>query len=103
MIPQIEKFNCVDDIPEFPRCSSEEERLQKIEDYLNCGAIAKEDLIPGAWYVGQSRSTNIAQWFPRSGFHFPRYKMSGSYVDNIPHFFDNVDTDVFVPIRMVEI
>lgn len=98
-----EKFNCVDDVPEFQRFENEEDRLDAINAYLKAGAIAKEDLIPGAWYIGQSRSTNIAQWFPRGGFHFPRYKIGGSFVDNIPHFFDNIDTDIFVPIKMIEI
>lgn len=98
-----DKFNCVDDIPEFPRFEDEEERISTINAYLKAGAIAKENLIPGSWYIGQSRSTNIAQWFPRGGFHFPRYKMDEKYIDNIPHFFDRVDTDVFIPIKMIEI
>ena len=98
-----EKFNCVDDVPELPRFNSKEERLSVINAYLKAGAIAEEDLIPGAWYIGQSRITNIAQWFPNGGFHFPRYKMSGYFVDNIPHFTKNVDTDVFVPIKMIEL
>ena len=100
---ELEKFNCVDDIPEFPRFDDEEARHNCINAFLEAGAIAKENLINGAWYIGQSRSTNIAQWFKKGGFHFPRYKMDGCYVDNIPHFSDNVDTDVFVPFKMIEI
>lgn len=98
-----DKFNCVDDVPELPRFEDDEERTICIKSYLKAGAIAKEDLISGAWYIGQSRSTNIAQWFPKGGFHYPRYKLGGSFVDNIPHFFDRVDTDVFIPIKMIEI
>lgn len=100
---KIKKFEIVNDIPEFPRCDSEEERLEYIQAYLEAGAIPKEELISGDWYIGQSRSTNIAQWFPIGGFHFPRYKMDGKYVDNIPHFTENVDTDVFIPFKKIKI
>ena len=100
---ELKEFKHPNDVLEFPICSSEEKRLKTIEEYLDYGAIAKEDLIPGAWYIGNSRSTNIAQWFPKGGFHFPRYKMSGHYIDNIPHFSDNVNTDVFIPIKMIEL
>jgi len=97
------KFEKVDDIPEFPQCKSQEEYQRLVEAYLQAGAIAKEDLIDGAWYTGQSRSTNIAQWFRHGGFHFPRYKFSGKYVDNINHFQDDDGYDVFVPFKLVEI
>lgn len=99
----MQKFNKVDDIPEFPRYESQEEYRKLIEEYLEAGAIAKEDLISGAWYIGQSRSTNIAQWFPYGGFHFIRYKMNGKYVDNIPHFEDDRGYDLFIPFKLIEI
>lgn len=96
-------FERADDVPEFPLFKSEEDRQKAIKEYLEAGAIAKEDLIPMQWYIGQSRSTEIAQWVPRKGFQFIRYKLGGQYIDNIPHFFDDEDTDVFVPIKLIEL
>lgn len=98
----MKKFEKLEDIPEFPVVKNGE--YQKvIEDFINAGAIPKKNLIAGGWYIGQSRNTNIAQWFPKGGFHFPRYKFSGKYIDNIPHFEDVTDsTDVFVPFKIIE-
>lgn len=97
------KFEKVDDIPEFPRYESKEEYDKLVKAYIEAGAIPKKDLVSGEWYIGQSRSTNIAQWFPHGGFHFPRYKMDGKYVDNIPHFEDDDGYDLFIPFKLVEI
>lgn len=97
------KFEKVEDIPEFPRYESQEEYQRLIKEYIEAGAITKEDLVPGGWYVGQSRSANVAQWFPRSGFEFIRHKFSGSYIDNIPHFEDDDGNDLFIPFKLVEI
>lgn len=104
----LKHFEKCDDIPEFPRFDTEEERASLIVEYLKAGAIAKENLIPGAWYIGQSRSTNIAQYWPTGGFYFIRYKLGGAFVDHIPHFFDTIeekyaDTDVFIPFKIIEI
>ena len=95
------KFETLDDIPEFPRWDNEEEYHNLIETFIKAGAIAKKDLIAGAWYIGQSRSTNIAQWWPHGGFYFIRYKLDGKYVDKIPHFEDDRGNDVFIPFKLV--
>lgn len=97
------KFKKVDDIPEFPHYNSQEEYQKLVKDFIGAGSIPKSDLISGEWYIGQSRSTNIAQWFPQGGFHFIRYKMDGMYVDNIPHFEEDRGTDVFIPFKLIEI
>lgn len=100
----MKEFKCIDDIPEFPRCDTLEQFNRAIEEYLKAGAIAKEDLISGGWYIGQSRSTNIAQWFSNPGrFYFIRYKMDGKYVDDIHHFQDDDGYDLFIPFKLVEI
>lgn len=100
----MEKFNKIDDIPEFPRLEKEEDYQKLVKEYLEAGAIAKENLIPGAWYIGQSRSANVAQWFPNPGrFYFIRYKMDGKYVDDIHHFQDDNGYDLFIPFKLIEI
>ena len=97
----LKKFETVDDIPEFPKYKTQEEYENLIKEYLEAGAIAKKDLVSGGWYIGQSRSTNIAQWFPKTGFNYIRYKLGGSFVDNINHFQDDDGYDVFIPFKLV--
>lgn len=99
----VKKFEKLDDIPEFPRYKNSKEHQQLIEEYIKAGAIAKEDLVPGGWYIGQSRSANVAQWFPKTGFEFIRHKFSGCYIDYIPHFSNDTEYDVFVPFKLIEI
>lgn len=94
------KFENIDDIPEFPRYKSKEEYQDIIEKYLELGAIAKEDLILGGWYIGQSRSTGIAQWIGDK-FIFIRHKMDGRYIDSINHFEDDDNYDLFIPFKLV--
>ena len=102
LIKEGRKFTKVDDIPEFPRCNTPEEFQNNVKSYIKAGAIAKKDLVSGAWYIGQSRSTNFAQWFSNPGrFYFIRYKFSGEYVDNMHHFEDDEGYDVFVPYKKV--
>lgn len=98
------KFKKVDDIPEFPSNLTSSDAEEFARKYIEAGAIAKEDLISGGWYTGQSRNTNIAQWFPNPGrFYFIRYKMDGKYVDNIHHFQDDNGYDLFIPFKLIKI
>ena len=94
-------FKTIDDIPEFPRYDSEEEYHDLIEAYKNAGAIPKEKLINGAYYLGQSRSTNVAQWFPKDGFNYMRHKLGESFVDTINHFEDDNGYDLFIPLKLI--
>ncbi len=98
---ELKKFEKIDDIPEFPQWKSQEEYQKLVNEYIKAGAISKKDLIPGGWYIGQSRSTNIAQWWPKLGFEFIRHKFSGKYIDNINHFEDDNHYDVFIPFKLV--
>lgn len=98
----MKKFKKISDIPEFPGMITSTEAEELAKEYIEAGAIAKEDLISGGWYIGQSRSTNIAQWFPKPGrFYFIRYKMDGKYVDDIHHFQDDNGYDVFIPFKHI--
>ena len=96
----MKKFEKVDDIPEFPRYKSQEEYHKLIEEYLKAGAIAKEDLIKGAWYLGSCRNTIFAQWTGKR-FRFIRDKFSGSYIDTLNHFQDDDGYDLFVPFKLI--
>jgi hypothetical protein len=96
----LKKFDKVEDVPEFPGCKSEEEHNKLVKEYLEAGAIAKEDLIVGAWYAGTCRNTYMAQWTGKY-FRFIRDKFSGSYIDTLNHFQDDDGYDVFVPIKLI--
>jgi len=95
------KFEKVDDIPEFPGYESEKEYKELIDLYIKAGAIPMSELKPGGWYIGQCRNTTIAQWWPRSGFNYIRYKLGDKYVDTINHFEDDDGYDLFVPFKLI--
>lgn len=97
----IKVFKKLSDVPEFPGCKTAEESRQLADKFIEAGAIPKKDLIPGGWYLGQCRNTNVAQWWPHGGFHYIRYKMDGKYVDTINHFEDDDGYDVFVPFKLL--
>lgn len=98
----MKKFKTLKDIPEFPNYHSQEEFQQLIKEYIEAGAIPKDKLISGGWYIGQSRNCSIGQWFSKPGkFYFIKYKMGGKYVDDIPHFQDDNGFDVFVPFKLI--
>ena len=100
----MEKFKYINDIPEFPACNSSQEHEELCAEYILAGAIPKSELVSGDWYIGQSRSTNIAQWFSKpKKFYFIRYKMGGEYVDTIRHFQDDNGYDLFIPFKHIEI
>ena len=98
----MKKFKKIDDVLEFPLFRKEDDFNKAVEEYLEAGAIAKEDLIPGGWYVGQCRNTTIAQWWPNLGFEYIRHKIT-PYVEHIPHFQDGFkeEYDVFVPFKLI--
>ena len=101
----MKKFECVDDVPEFPRFKNEEDFFKAVDEYLEAGAIAKEDLVPGGWYIGQCRNCYVAQWWPKEGFEYIRHKIGGPFIEYIPHFQDGFDEeyDVFIPIKLMYI
>jgi hypothetical protein len=94
------KFKDLNDIPEFPRCNSEEHE-ELVNLYIKAGAISKSELKPGGWYIGQCRNTTIAQWWPKSGFNYIRYKFGDKYVDTINHFEDDNGYDLFIPFKLI--
>lgn len=95
------KFKDLNDIPEFPGCNSKEEHEELVNLYIKAGAISKSELKPGGWYIGQCRNTTIAQWWPKSGFNYIRYKFGDKYVDTINHFEDDDGYDLFIPFKLI--
>lgn len=96
----MKKFEKLEDIPDFPRWKDEEEFRKLVEEFIEAGAIAKEDLITGAWYSGSCRNTYLAQWTGKC-FRFIRDKFGGSYVETVNHFEDDDGYDVFIPVKLI--
>ena len=71
----------------------------------NIRHIKKDDLEPGAYYMGICRNTNVAIWdAKKEKFIHIRYKF-GHMIDEIEHFDDVKDTrnDGFIPFEKIDI
>ena len=73
-----------------------------IPNLIRCGAIPKDKLIKDREYLGHCRNSGKAKWDGEK-FVYQRYKFGSYYEDDVPTFEDGVnnDTDVFVPIKLV--
>ena len=97
----LKKFKNSNDIPEFPRYKSQEEYQQLIKEFIEAGAISKKDLVVGAWYFGSCRNSSIAQWVGNR-FHYIREKFGTYFIEDINHFEDDDDYDLFIPIKRIK-
>ena len=64
-------------------------------------AIPKNELIIGKEYNGECRNASKATWDGKV-FHYMRYKWGSPYEEDINHYEDDDDFDVFVPIEEVK-
>lgn len=64
--------------------------------------LAKDELNVGQIYHGDSRNTESAYW-DGVKFIYSRFKYGGHYEDTLPHPEDDDGTDVFCPIRELNI
>lgn len=96
----IRKFEKVDDIPEFPRYKSQEEYQKLIKEFIESGAIPKNQLKIGGWYTGSCRNSSIAQWIGEE-FIYIRNKFGDYFVESINHFEDDDGYDLFVPFKLI--
>ena len=96
-----ELFQVGDNDIEYPLVKDVE--LQKwLEDrFIELGAIPKEKLIVGKWYLGGCRNADRAMW-KGENFEYDRYKFGSTFKEKIKHFQDDDGFDVFVPIKEIE-
>jgi hypothetical protein len=87
-------------IPEPPILDKELYDKYVIPNFIRCGAISKDKLIPGKVYFGSCRNTDKAWWLGDC-FEYKRTKFGFTYNEGIKHFEDGggYSTDVFVPIE----
>lgn len=97
----MEPFLHIDDIPDIPPVDDEKEyQTYIINNLIRCGAIPKKDLIVGKTYLGTCRNSYKATWNGKE-FEYVRYKWGTHYDDTIPHFEDELHSDVFVPLSQI--
>ena len=86
-----------EDIPDLPKPL---EKYQ-IEKLIECGVIAKKDLIVGENYFGKCRNADTAVWLGDE-FEYQRNKFGDVFPETINHFEDDNGFDLFVPIKKLK-
>lgn len=91
----------IPDIPVFDDSEKEFYRNVVIPNLIRCGAIPKADLEVGAFYIGDTRNTDVAMWNGRQ-FEYRRNKFGMSFTDTVNHFEDDDGYALFVPLKKIE-
>jgi len=95
----LKPFESPDDIPDIPVCKNKkiyEDII--IKNLIRCGAIPKDKLKNGKTYIGSCRNASEAIWNGKE-FEYKRYKWGIYENDAIEHFEDEMEYDVFIPIK----
>ena len=89
----------VDDVPIVP--VYEKEVMDNIicPKLIEYGAIPKDKLIVGHKYLGSCRNASEAVWKDNGQFEYMRTKFGYTYPEEINHFQDYTEYDIFVPIK----
>lgn len=67
------------------------------------GAIPKAKLVDGAYYYGRCRNADVSRWCAARGkFTYMRTKFGKAFPEDINHYEDDNDFDLFVPVALVE-
>lgn len=99
-LQNLQPFKTVEDIPDIPKASTDEEQQLIIDCLVRCGAIPKKDLIKGQLYLGSCRNSSQATWNGNE-FEYTRYKWGSAYKDSIKHFEDDMIYDIFIPFNKI--
>lgn len=100
---EMEPFKDSYDIPDIPVFDDSEKEFYRnvvIPNLIRCGAIPKADLEVGAFYIGDTRNTDVAMWNGRQ-FEYRRNKFGMSFTDTVNHFEDDDGYALFVPLKKV--
>lgn len=81
-------------IPSIPKLDSELYNRIIIPNLIRCGALTKDNLIPGKTYIGSCKNSNEALWV---GDHFEVY--FNDIIQKLNHFQDDDGYDLFVPLK----
>lgn len=94
-------FQKVDDVPDLPVVDKIEWTNFYVPILIRCGAIPKNQLIPGKTYLGACRNAEKAVW-TGNNFLYKRTKFGATYDEEINHFQDDDGNDLFVPLKIVD-
>ena len=94
-----EPFVNEDSIPDIPVVSKEDYVNIIIPNIIRCGGIPKSELVIGKRYVGSCRNASEATWNGKT-FTYKRYKFGHTFFEDINHFEDDDEYDLFIPIRV---
>ena len=97
----LEPFKTVDDIPELPKVNKVEWNNFFVPKLIELGAIPKDKLIVGQWYLGNCRNAEAAMWNGQK-FIYKRNKFGTTYDEEINHFQDDDGYDLFVPLKLIK-
>lgn len=71
-----------------------------VKKLIGAGAIPKEALNDGGYYIGDHRNANVARWnAEKSEFEYWRFKWGNRFIDTCNHFEDDDGFALFVPIK----
>jgi hypothetical protein len=93
-------FERPDQVPPLPnRIPPDEWKEFYVKKLIGAGAIPKEDLKDGGYYLGEHRRATVARWNGERGvFEYCRWKFGNRFIDQCNHFEDDDDFALFVPI-----
>jgi hypothetical protein len=96
----LKTFKTPQDVPEIPRVGEKEYLEYYIPKLIEAGAIPKNDLEDGGFYLGDHRRAKIGKWNAKENvFEHWRYKF-GFRLDTCNHFEDDNGFALFVPIGL---
>ena len=90
------KFKDHTDVPKLPKPLTQ----FHIDKLIECGAIAKKDLIIGKYYYGNYRITTEAKWLGNE-FEYEREKFGHHFKETCFHFEDDDGFAVFTPLKII--
>ncbi len=98
----LKTFKTPQDVPEIPRVDANEYKEYYIPRLIEAGAIPKNDLEDGGFYLGDHRRAKIGKWIEDMNvFVYWRFKMGYYFIDKCNHFEDDDGFALFTPIKKV--
>jgi hypothetical protein len=93
------EFKTENDIPSIPVYEKEFMDTVVCPKLIECGAIPKDKLVVGHTYLGDCRNAHKAIWKDNGRFEYTRTKFGYTYLEEINHFQDYTEYDIFIPIK----
>lgn len=97
----LKPFNNPEDVPDIPTTDTKIYQEYYVPKLIKAGAIPKDQLIDGQYYIGEHRRCTVGRWNKEKNvFEYNRTKFNMVYIDKCNHFQDDDGYALFVPIRV---